>query len=80
MENSSSSSSMISYETFGGLANWFGSNVSYAFFASLDRFSCVNVNTSDSDDDDEIEEEAKDRPLILTPSDHNPTSVDNLPV
>ncbi|KAI3815700.1 hypothetical protein L1987_15379 [Smallanthus sonchifolius] len=82
MENSS----ILSYEKLEGLANWVGSNVASAFFASLDRFSCVNVNTSDSDDENENEEEAKDRPLMLTNlpasdhSAHKPTSVEALPV
>ncbi|KAI3712507.1 hypothetical protein L1987_71064 [Smallanthus sonchifolius] len=77
MENSS----ILSYEKLEGLANWVGSNVASAFFASLDRFSCVNINTSDSDDENE-NEEAKDRPLMLTNlpasdhSAHKPTSAD----
>ncbi|KAK9063140.1 hypothetical protein SSX86_017010 [Deinandra increscens subsp. villosa] len=82
MENSS----ILSYEMLGGLANWVGSNVASAFFASLDRFSCVNLNTSDSDDENEIKEEAKDHPLILTnlhksdSSEHTLTSIEALPV
>ncbi|MFS7961692.1 hypothetical protein Hanom_Chr08g00718111 [Helianthus anomalus] len=55
MENSR----IISYEKLEGLANW----VASAFFASLDRFSCVNVTTSD---ENENEEEAKDHPLVLS--------------
>ncbi|KAF5795444.1 hypothetical protein HanXRQr2_Chr08g0339751 [Helianthus annuus] len=82
MENSS----IISYEKLEGIATWVGSNVASAFFASLDRFSCVNVTTSDSDDENENEEEAKDHPLILSnlpasdSSAHTTTSVDALPV
>ncbi|KVI04596.1 hypothetical protein Ccrd_017084 [Cynara cardunculus var. scolymus] len=79
-------SSILSYEKLEGIANWVGNNVASAFFASLERFSCVNLNTSDSDD--ENEEEAKDCPLMSTnlqfpPSDssqHTPTSVEDLPV
>nr|GMC67056.1 hypothetical protein DM860_012995 [Ipomoea batatas] len=55
-----------------GLARWFGSSVASAFFASLERCSCVNLNTYDSDEDDE---EAKDAPLMLnslTPSHIDP--------
>ncbi|KAI3517743.1 hypothetical protein L1887_16962 [Cichorium endivia] len=82
MENSS----IVSYEKLEGLASWVGNNVASAFFASLERFSCVNLNTSDSDD--ENEEEAKDRPLMQTniqfpasdSSAHTPTSVEDLPV
>ncbi|KAL2556268.1 uncharacterized protein Fot_01007 [Forsythia ovata] len=49
-----------------GLARWFGTSFAAAFFASLERCSCVNLTTYDSDDDDE---EAKDRPLMLTTMD-----------
>ncbi|KAL4574744.1 hypothetical protein LXL04_021580 [Taraxacum kok-saghyz] len=78
--------SILSYEKLEGLAYWVGNNVASAFFASLERFSCVNLNTSDSDD--ENEEEAKDRPLMQTniqlaasdSSAHAPTSVEALPV
>ncbi|CAA0813036.1 Unknown protein [Striga hermonthica] len=52
------------YEKVDGLARWFGMNVAAAFFASLERCSCVNLTTFDTDDDGE--EEAKDRPLMLT--------------
>lgn len=61
MENSGSS---VSYcEKMDGVARWFGTSVAAAFFASLDRCSCVNLATNDTDDEDE--EEAKDRPLML---------------
>lgn len=46
------------------MANWLGSNVASAFFASLERCSCINVATFH--DDLEDDEEAKDRPLMLT--------------
>lgn len=77
----------MSYEKLDGLARWFGTSVASAFFASLERCSCVNLNTSESDDEDE--EEAKDHPLMVsTVPSHldscaattNPTSADNLPV
>lgn len=45
-------------------ANWVGMNVSSAFFASLERFACVHVNTVDSDDEDD--EEADDSSILLT--------------
>ncbi|KAF5195824.1 hypothetical protein FRX31_014588 [Thalictrum thalictroides] len=44
------------------IANWLGSSVATAFFASLERCSCINLSTTDVED----EEEAKDRPLMLT--------------
>ncbi|RAL39794.1 unnamed protein product [Cuscuta campestris] len=50
-------------EKLDGLARWVGSSVASAFFASLERCSCVNLNTSDSDNEDG--EEAKDVPLML---------------
>ncbi|KAI3764340.1 hypothetical protein L2E82_14347 [Cichorium intybus] len=46
------------------MANWLGSSVASAFFASLERCSCINLATSHDDYDDD--EEAKDRPLMLT--------------
>jgi hypothetical protein len=42
-------------------ATWVGTSVASAFFASLERCSCINLST----DDDRDHEEAKDRPLIL---------------
>ncbi|KAL5726863.1 hypothetical protein ACHQM5_000111 [Ranunculus cassubicifolius] len=58
MENSS----IISYEKLDRVANWLGTSVASAFFASLERCSCINLSTTDVED----EEEAKDRPLMLT--------------
>ncbi|CAI9279043.1 unnamed protein product [Lactuca saligna] len=46
------------------MATWLGSSVASAFFASLERCSCINLATSHDDFDDD--EEAKDRPLMLT--------------
>uniref|UniRef100_A0A7N1A5J9 Uncharacterized protein n=1 Tax=Kalanchoe fedtschenkoi TaxID=63787 RepID=A0A7N1A5J9_KALFE len=63
MENSTS---ILSYGSIDRVANWVGASVASAFFASLERCSCINLSTSDADDDDENEEEAKDRPLMLT--------------
>ncbi|KAG0476162.1 hypothetical protein HPP92_012590 [Vanilla planifolia] len=59
-----------SYEKIEGMVNWIGTSLSSAFFASLERFSCINLVTSDPDD--EIENETKDRPLML--SDHDDSS------
>ncbi|XP_022890396.1 uncharacterized protein LOC111405650 [Olea europaea var. sylvestris] len=46
-----------------GFARWFGTSVAAAFFASLERCSCVNLTTYDSDDDDV---ETNDGPVMLT--------------
>ncbi|GFP93672.1 hypothetical protein PHJA_001511600 [Phtheirospermum japonicum] len=59
MENTTETASY--YDKMDGLARWLGASVAAAFFASLDRCSCVNVET-----DGEDEEEAHDRPLMLT--------------
>ncbi|KAI3471238.1 hypothetical protein Pfo_027901 [Paulownia fortunei] len=59
MENTNGTASY--YEKMDGLARWFGTSVAAAFFASLERCSCVNLET-----DGEDEEEAHDRPLMLT--------------
>ncbi|KAK9293033.1 hypothetical protein L1049_021017 [Liquidambar formosana] len=69
MENSS----LFSYEKIEGMASWVGTSVASAFFASLERCSCINLSTSDVDDNDDAEE-AKDRPLMLT---NHSTVVDN---
>ncbi|KAI3498203.1 hypothetical protein L1887_33972 [Cichorium endivia] len=53
-----------SYDKIDRMANWLGSSVASAFFASLERCSCINLATSHDDYDDD--EEAKDRPLMLT--------------
>ncbi|KAK3012305.1 hypothetical protein RJ639_012853 [Escallonia herrerae] len=47
------------------MASWVGTSVASAFFASLERCSCINLSTS-HDDVEDNEEEAKDRPLMLT--------------
>ncbi|CAK7348693.1 unnamed protein product [Dovyalis caffra] len=59
----------MSCEKLDRVANWVGTNVASAFFASLERCSCINLNTTDLEDDGE----AKDRPLMLT----KPTSHDH---
>lgn len=74
MENSS----FLSYEKINGVATWFGTSVASAFFASLERCSCINLSTADMDDD-EVGEEAKDRPLMLT-SQSPKSDVGSLPV
>ncbi|KAK1289839.1 hypothetical protein QJS10_CPB18g01501 [Acorus calamus] len=58
MENGS----FISCEKLDRMANWVGASVASAFFASLERCSCINLSTTDVED----EAEAKDRPLMLT--------------
>lgn len=70
----------ISCEKLDRMANWVGHGVASAFFASLERCSCINLSTSHDDADDD--EEAKDRPLMLTkpisfddPSSHHRTPV-----
>ncbi|GAB2227596.1 hypothetical protein Droror1_Dr00009421 [Drosera rotundifolia] len=45
------------------VANYVGGSVVSAFFASLERCSCINLTTADLDDEDE--EEARDRPLMF---------------
>ncbi|KAH0435602.1 hypothetical protein IEQ34_009632 [Dendrobium chrysotoxum] len=59
MENTSH----VSCDKLDRMANWLGTSVVSAFFASLERCSCINLSTTDNEDDDE----AKDRvPLMLT--------------
>ena len=63
--NNYCSGGMISCEKLDRMANWVGTSVATAFFASLERCSCINLSTTDIDDEED-EEEAKDRPLMLT--------------
>ncbi|KAL1553132.1 hypothetical protein AAHA92_13845 [Salvia divinorum] len=78
MENEDENGSY--YDRVDCLARWLGVSVAAAFFASLQRCSCVNLTTFDTDDDDETEE-AKDRPLVLTsyPSFRSATSFSAAP-
>ncbi|XP_050945956.1 uncharacterized protein LOC103482984 [Cucumis melo] len=62
MENQST---CLSYEKLNGMATWVGTSVASAFFASLERCSCINLSTSD---DHEDPEEAHDRPLMYCTS------------
>ncbi|KAB2003102.1 hypothetical protein ERO13_D11G103100v2 [Gossypium hirsutum] len=54
--------SFMSCDKLDRMANWVGTSMASAFFASLERCSCINLSTTDFDD----EEEAYDRPLVLT--------------
>ncbi|XWS48600.1 hypothetical protein CRYUN_Cryun13aG0090800 [Craigia yunnanensis] len=46
----------------GSCLSWLGTSVAQAFFASLERCSCINLSTSDDAEDSE----AHDRPLMFT--------------
>ncbi|PRQ60481.1 hypothetical protein RchiOBHm_Chr1g0381731 [Rosa chinensis] len=57
--------------------SWLGMHVASAFFASLERCSCINLSTHDDNDFTTNPEEAHDRPLMLFSrsvnlSDHRP--------
>ncbi|CAN0840884.1 hypothetical protein LINGRAHAP2_LOCUS2983 [Linum grandiflorum] len=58
------------------MASWVSTTVISAFFSSLERFSCVNIQTADIDDDDD---EGDVRPLRLYSTSSHGT-VDELPV
>uniref|UniRef100_A0ACD6A686 Uncharacterized protein n=1 Tax=Avena sativa TaxID=4498 RepID=A0ACD6A686_AVESA len=49
------------------VAGWVGGGIAAAFFASLERCSCVNVRTNDDLDDDE----QRDSVALLMPDDGN---------
>ncbi|KAL3737529.1 hypothetical protein ACJRO7_019125 [Eucalyptus globulus] len=60
----------MSCEKLDRMANWVGASVASAFFASLERCSCINLSTTDLDDDDDSKDH---RPLMLTkPTSHEP--------
>ncbi|KAI3444389.1 hypothetical protein Pfo_001054 [Paulownia fortunei] len=69
-------------EKLDRVASWVGTSVATAFFTSLERCSCINISTADSD----VDEEANNRPLMLTKhpyfaayvsSHHRPTTTTN---
>ncbi|CAF2125180.1 hypothetical protein BRARA_C02646 [Brassica rapa] len=65
--STASNLSTASLEKLDQAASWFGATVISAFFASLERCSCVNLSTFDDDDDDEDDnEESNSRPLALS--------------
>ncbi|KAK4354003.1 hypothetical protein RND71_026197 [Anisodus tanguticus] len=55
--------SFVSCDKLDKMANRIGTSLASAFFASLERCACITISTSHDEDDDE---EAKDRPLLLT--------------
>ncbi|CAH8380913.1 unnamed protein product [Eruca vesicaria subsp. sativa] len=62
--STASNLSTASLEKLDQAASWFGATVISAFFASLERCSCVNLSTFDDDDDEEDDnEESNSRPL-----------------
>ncbi|KAG1361272.1 hypothetical protein COCNU_09G007350 [Cocos nucifera] len=60
MENSG----FLACEKLDRVPNWVGASVSSAFFASLERCSCINLRTTDNEEKAETEA-AKDRPVML---------------
>ncbi|GMI98465.1 hypothetical protein HRI_003515800 [Hibiscus trionum] len=60
MENSCS---FMSCDKLDRMANWVGTSMASAFFASLERCSCIHLSTTDFDCD---EEAYYDLPLVLT--------------
>ncbi|MFS7932066.1 hypothetical protein Hanom_Chr04g00363391 [Helianthus anomalus] len=70
MESNQASCGMpISCDKIDRVANWIGNSVASAFFTSLERCSCINLSTSHDEIEDAYDgydEEAKDRPLMLT--------------
>ncbi|PON72023.1 hypothetical protein PanWU01x14_068650 [Parasponia andersonii] len=74
-------------EKLNGMATVVGAYVASAFFASLERCSCINLSTTDDHDAALDADESHDRPLMLSASrsvnlsDHRPRNdVVSLPV
>ncbi|CAO2200620.1 unnamed protein product [Urochloa humidicola] len=57
---------ILSYGTLEGYAMWVATGVASAFFASLERCSCIHLHTAEDDGDEDNIEEARDRPLMLS--------------
>ncbi|OIW16763.1 hypothetical protein TanjilG_05497 [Lupinus angustifolius] len=49
--NKKNKCALISCDKIDRVANWVSTSVATAFFASLERCSCINLNTNDNDDD-----------------------------
>ncbi|CAD6269726.1 unnamed protein product [Miscanthus lutarioriparius] len=65
--NINANSGILLYEKMEGYALWVATGVVSAFFASLERCSCIHLHTTEEEDngnDDEDPEETKDRPLM----------------
>ncbi|KAM3281678.1 hypothetical protein BC332_13572 [Capsicum chinense] len=54
--------SFVSCDKLDKMANRIGTSLASAFFASLERCSCITIRTSHDEDD---EEEAKNHPLLF---------------
>ncbi|CAN6565991.1 unnamed protein product [Malus baccata var. baccata] len=51
-----------------------GTNVAFAFFASLERCSCINLNTADFDDDNHNITNDDDHRALFLSSSSRPTA------
>ncbi|KAG4400439.1 hypothetical protein GLYMA_07G054300v4 [Glycine max] len=60
--NSNNNCGFMSCDKLDRVANWVGANVASAFFASLERCSCINLSIKDNEDDTNND----DRPLFLS--------------
>ncbi|KAK2353539.1 hypothetical protein QL285_091150 [Trifolium repens] len=69
--NNNNTCGLLSCDKLDRVANWVGTNVASAFFASLERCSCINLSTTDIEDDNN-----DDLPLMVTnPVSHLPFEV-----
>ncbi|BAT98113.1 uncharacterized protein HKW66_Vig0169680 [Vigna angularis] len=67
----------ISCDKLDRMANWVGANVAYAFFASLERCSCINLSIDNDDDNNHNHND--DHPLFLSQPTTPLPSNSNLP-
>ncbi|KAK4271561.1 hypothetical protein QN277_020238 [Acacia crassicarpa] len=59
--------SAVACDKLDRVASWFSNNVTSTFFASLERYSCINLSTTDNDEDDNdahIGSEIDDKPFL----------------
>ncbi|KAL9304134.1 hypothetical protein ACSQ67_021397 [Phaseolus vulgaris] len=66
----------LSCDKLDRMANWVGANVASAFFASLERCSCINLSIDNDDDHNIINND--DHPLFLSQPTTPPPSNTNL--
>nr|KYP54643.1 hypothetical protein KK1_000838 [Cajanus cajan] len=63
--SSNNNCGFMSCDKLDRVAMWVGSNVVSAFFASLERCSCINLSITDNDEEDDYTHNNDDRPLFL---------------
>ncbi|QCE02554.1 hypothetical protein DEO72_LG8g569 [Vigna unguiculata] len=71
-DNNNNYCGFMSCDKLDRMANWVGANVASAFFASLERCSCINLSIDNDDDiNNNNNNHNDDRPLFLSQPNSN---------